>query len=406
MNTELKWLEDGTITSPRGFSAGATYSGIRTYAEDKLDLGVVCSEVPCNAAGTFTTNKLRSPSVVLNEQRVSAGLVQAIVCNSGVANACVGEQGMKDAIEMAVLAARHLDLDPELVLPSSTGMVGVELPMALISGGMGNIELTPDGGHAMARAIQTTDTRSKEAAVSFSAAGNTYTLGGIAKGSGMVHPNMATMLAFLATDAPVESSFLRESLKRAVDASFNMITIDGDTSTNDSVILLANGMAGGGEIGQQRGEVEDAFQNALDEVCTYLAKEIVRDGEGASKLIEVVVDGALSEADARMAARAVTSSSLVKSAVHGGDPNWGRIIVALGYSGAQVVEDRIALYINGVCIMEEGRPIPFFKDDVAATMRGSEISIRLSLNIGDATATAWGCNLSEEYVTFNSAYTT
>ena len=406
MTTELKWLEDGTITSPRGFSAGATYSGIRTYAEDKLDLGAVCSEVPCNAAGTFTTNKLRSPSVVLNEQRVSAGRVQAIVCNSGVANACVGEQGMKDAIEMAALAGRHLDLDPELVLPSSTGMVGVELPMALISGGMGKIELTPDGGHAMARAIQTTDTRSKEAAVSFSAAGNTYTLGGIAKGSGMVHPNMATMLAFLATDAPVESSFLRESLKRAVDDSFNMITIDGDTSTNDSVILLANGMAGGGEIGLQRGEVEDAFQNALDEVCTYLAKEIVRDGEGASKLIEVVVDGALSEADARMAARAVTSSSLVKSAVHGGDPNWGRIIVALGYSGAQVVEERIALYINGVCLMEEGRPIPFFKDAVVATMSGSEISIRLSLNMGDATATAWGCNLSEEYVTFNSAYTT
>ena len=406
MTTELKWLEDGTITSPRGFSAGATYSGIRTYAEDKLDLGAVCSEVPCNAAGTFTTNKLRSPSVVLNEQRVSAGRVQAIVCNSGVANACVGEQGMKDAIEMAALAGRHLDLDPELVLPSSTGMVGVELPMALISGGMGKIELTPDGGHAMARAIQTTDTRSKEAAVSFSAAGNTYTLGGIAKGSGMVHPNMATMLAFLATDAPVESSFLRESLKRAVDDSFNMITIDGDTSTNDSVILLANGMAGGGEIGLQRGEVEEAFQNALDEVCTYLAKEIVRDGEGASKLIEVVVDGALSEADARMAARAVTSSSLVKSAVHGGDPNWGRIIVALGYSGAQVVEERIALYINGVCLMEEGRPIPFFKDAVVATMSGSEISIRLSLNMGDATATAWGCNLSEEYVTFNSAYTT
>ena len=406
MTIELKWLEDGTITSPQGFSAGATYSGIRTYAEDKLDLGVVCSEVPCIAAGTFTTNKLRSPSVVLNEQRVSAGRVQAIVCNSGVANACVGEQGMKDAIEMAALAGRHLDLNPELVLPSSTGMVGVELPMALISSGMGNIELTLDGGHAMARAIQTTDTRSKEAAVSFSAAGNTYTLGGIAKGSGMVHPNMATMLAFLATDAPVERSFLKESLKRAVDDSFNMITIDGDTSTNDSVILLANGMAGGGEIGLQRGEAEDAFRNALDEVCTYLAKEIVRDGEGASKLIEVVVDGALSEADARMAARAVTSSSLVKSAVHGGDPNWGRIIVALGYSGAQVVEERIALYINGVCIMEEGRPIPFFKDAVVATMSGSEISIRLSLNMGDATATAWGCNLSEEYVTFNSAYTT
>ena len=368
-------------------------------------------------AGTFTTNKLRSPSVVLNELRVSKGQVQAIVCNSGVANACVGEQGMKDAIEMAAMAARQFDLDPELVLPMSTGMVGVELPMALISGGMGNIELTPDGGHAMARAIRTTDTRSKEAAISFTAGGNTYTLGGIAKGSGMVHPNMATMLAFLATDAPVENAFLRESLKQAVDKSFNMITIDGDTSTNDSVILLSNGMAGGDEIGtsSEAGsafqyrmitEAGEGFQQALLEICTYLAKEIVRDGEGASKLIEVVVDGAITEADARMAARAVTSSSLVKSAVHGGDPNWGRIIVALGYSGAHVVEERIALYINGVCIMEDGKPIPFFKDAVVATMSGSEITIRLSLNIGDATATAWGCNLSEEYVTFNSAYTT
>ena len=406
MTIELNWLEEGTITSPKGFKAGATYSGIRTYAEDKLDLGVVRSEAPCNVAGTFTTNKLRSPSVVLNERRVSNGRVQAIVCNSGVANACVGEQGMKDAIEMAALAARRFDLDPELVLPMSTGMVGVELPMALISSGMEKIELTPEGGSAMARAIRTTDTRSKEAAVSFSAAGSAYTLGGIAKGSGMVHPNMATMLAFLATDAPVESVFLRESLKRAVDSSFNMITIDGDTSTNDSVILLANGAAGGNEIARESGEVADAFQNALQEVCTFLAKEIVRDGEGASKLIEVVVDGALSDADARVAARAVTSSSLVKSAVHGGDPNWGRIIVALGYSGAQVVEERIALYINGVCIMEDGRPIPFFKDAVVATMSGSEINIRLSLNMGEATATAWGCNLSEEYVTFNSAYTT
>ena len=407
MSLEPKWLENGTITSPRGYQAGATYSGIRTYAEDKLDLGVVRSEVPCNVAGTFTTNKLRSPSVVLNEQRVSTGRAQAVVCNSGVANACVGEQGMKDAVEMAALAARRFDLDPELVLPMSTGLVGVELPMALISGGMGNIELAPDGGNAMARAILTTDTRSKEAAVSFSAAGTTYTLGGISKGSGMVHPNMATMLAFLATDAPVESAFLRESLKQAVDASFNMITIDGDTSTNDTVILLANGMAGGDEIGRQSGDVAEAFQNALQEVCTFLAKEIARDGEGASKLIEVVVDGALSEADARMAARAVTSSSLVKSAVHGCDPNWGRIIVALGYSGAQVQEDCIALYINGVCIMEDGRPIPFFKDAVVASMSGSEVTfIHLSLNIGDAAATAWGCDLSEEYVTFNSAYTT
>ena len=405
MTIELNWLENGTITSPQGFSAGATYAGIRTYAEDKLDLGVVSSDVPCSVAGTFTTNKLRSPSVVLNEQRVSTGRAQAIVCNSGVANACVGEQGMVDAIDMAALAARHLGLEPELVLPMSTGLVGVELPMALINRGMNDIQLSPDGGEAMARAIRTTDTRSKEFAVSFDVEGTTYTLGGIAKGSGMVHPNMATMLAFLATDAPVGRDFLQESLSLAVNASFNMITVDGDTSTNDTVLLLSNGMAGGDAFDWET-PGGDAFRRALNEVCIALAKEIARDGEGASKLIEVVVDGALTEDDARIAARAVSSSMLVKSAIHGGDPNWGRIIVALGYSGANVVEERIALYINGICLMEGGKPIPFFKDAVVATMSGSDISIRLSLNMGDATATAWGCDLSEEYVTFNSAYTT
>ena len=406
MTIELKWLEDGTITSPRGFQAGGAYAGIKTYAEGKLDLGVVRSEVPSNVAGAFTTNKLRSPSVVLDERRVATGRAQAIVCNSGVANACVGEQGMKDAIEMAALVAGRFDLDPELVLPMSTGVVGVELPMTLIRDGMENIELTPDGGHDMARAIQTTDTRSKEGAITFSVGGSAYTIGGIAKGSGMVHPNMATMLSFLATDAPVESAFLRETLKQAVDKSFNMVTIDGDTSTNDSVILLANGMAGGEEIGPQSGPAAEAFREALNEMCTYLAKEMVRDGEGVDKLIEVVVEGALSDADARMAARAVTSSSLVKSAIHGADPNWGRIIVALGYSGAEVIEERIALHINGVCLMDQGRPVPFLRDAVSDSMKGSDTSIRISLNMGDATATAWGCNLSEEYVTFNSAYTT
>ena len=405
MSIELKWLEEGTITSPQGFLAGATYAGIRTYTEDKLDLGIVYSEVPCTVAGTFTTNKIKSPSVVLDQRRVASGRAQAIVVNSGIANTCVGEQGMTDAIEMAALAAKHLGLEPELVLAASTGLVGVELPMALIRNGVGNVQLTADGGHALARAIRTTDTRSKEVAVSFQVARKTYTLGGIAKGSGMVHPNMATMLAFLATDAPVEQSFLQGSLSEAVDSSFNMITIDGDTSTNDSVIILANGTAGGDTI-TSGSSGEEAFRHALNEVCIALAKEIARDGEGATKLIQVTVEGALSKSDARVGARAVASSTLVKSAVHGGDPNWGRIIVALGYSGAELEEGRIALYINDVCIMEEGRPIPYFKDAVVLTMSGPEISLRLNLNLGKDSATAWGCDLSEEYVTFNSAYTT
>ena len=405
MTSEINWLEGGTITSPKGFTAGATYSGIRTYTEDKLDLGILCSESVCTVAGTFTKNMVKSPSVVLDQKRVATGRAQAVVINSGIANACVGEQGMTDAIEMAALAAARLGLDPELALACSTGLIGVELPMGLIRIGVKNIEMSLDGGHELARAICTTDTVSKEAAVSFEVDGATYALGGIAKGSGMIHPNMATMLAFLATDAPVDGAFLQESLSRAVDTSFNMISVDGDSSTNDTVLLLANGVAGGSAI-DASAPGADAFQAALDAVCMELAKAIARDGEGASKLIEVVVENALSESDARAAALSVASSMLVKSAIHGADPNWGRIIVALGYSGAQVTEELVTLHINNVCIMEGGRPIPYFKDAVSLSMSGTDVSLRLDLGLGDARATAWGCDLSEEYVTFNSAYTT
>jgi glutamate N-acetyltransferase/amino-acid N-acetyltransferase len=405
MSVELKWLAEGTITSAKGFLAGATYAGIRTYTEDKLDLGIVYSKTPCRVAGTFTTNKVKSPCVVLNQQRVASGRAQAIIINSGIANACVGDQGMTDALEMAALAARYLNLDPELALACSTGLIGVELPMALIRSGVPKVELTTEGGHALARAIRTTDLISKEVAVSFDAGGKSYVLGGVAKGSGMVHPNMATMLAFLTTDAPVEQGFLQEALSKSVDSSFNMISVDGDTSCSDSVILLANGAAGGDAI-TTGGAAEETFQQALDEVCITLAKEIARDGEGASKLIQVTVDGALSKSDARVAAKSVVSSTLVKSAIHGADPNWGRIMIALGYSGAELDESRVALYISDVCIMEEGRPIPYFKDAVVLTMSGPEVSLRLDLNLGNASATAWGCDLSEEYVTFNSAYTT
>ena len=407
MSVGLDWLLDGAITCPQGFLAGATYSGIRTYSEGKVDLGILYSEIPCTVAGTFTKNRIKSPSVVLDQERVSSGKAQAIVINSGIANTSVGEQGMTDAIEMAAIAATYLELDPELVLPSSTGLIGVELPMALIRNGVVKIALgsSREHGNALARAILTTDTTEKEVAVRFQVGEKDYVLGGIAKGSGMVHPNMATMLAFLATDAPVEQNFLHAALTKAVDSSFNMITVDGDTSTNDTVIILANGVAGGDPIGAGNPGAE-IFINALGEVCTDLAKRIAMDGEGATKLIEVAVRGALTENDARAAAKSVASSTLVKSAVHGGDPNWGRIIAALGYSGAELDESKIGLYINDVCIMEGGRPIPYFKDAVVLTMSGREITFTLDLNIGNASATAWGCDLSEEYVTFNSAYTT
>lgn len=401
----MNWLENGTVTSPKKFLAGATYSGIRTYAEDKLDLGILYSETPCTVAGTFTKNQIRSLSVVLDQKRVSTGRSQALIVNSGIANACVGEQGMTDAIEMASLAAAHLGIDQELVLASSTGLIGVELPMALIRSGVTKIKVEPDGGQALARAIKTTDRVSKEFAVEFQIGGNSYILGGIAKGSGMIHPDMATMLAFLSTDAPVNAHFLQKTLSESVAGSFNMIDVDGDTSTNDSVIIFSNGAGGGEEINDDSRD-SDVFAEALNEICIALAKEIAKDGEGASKLIEVTVEGASNTDDAILGAKSIAASTLVKSAIHGEDPNWGRIMVALGYSGAKVEESLVSLYINNVCLMESGIPIPFFKDAVSLTMAEDEVAIKVELNLGESSATAWGCDISEEYVSFNSEYTT
>ena len=405
MSGQIRFGEGGSVTTPKGFTAGATYAGIKTYAQDKLDLGLLVSHKPSAVAGMFTTSAVKSASVRLTQERVSQDHVRALVVNSGIANACVGEQGLEDAKEATAEAARHLGLQPEEVLIGSTGIIGVELPMALIRTGIARIELSEDGGHDLARAILTTDTHPKGGSVSFEFQGKTISIGGIAKGSGMIHPNMATMLCYLTTDGEVESSFLERALKRAVDLSFNMLSVDGDSSTNDTVLIFANGGAEAGVI-EEGSPYGDLFQEALDQLCVYLTRELARDGEGATRLIEVTVDGATTTSAARLAARTIVASNLVKSAVHGADPNWGRVIAALGRSGAEVEEDKIALYVNDVCIMEAGRPIPFHRDGVVALMTGPEVSFRIKLNLGQARATAWGCNLSEEYVTFNSAYTT
>ena len=405
MAGEIGFVEGGTVTTPSGYSAGATYAGLKTYAEDKLDLGILLSHGPATSAGVFTTNAIKSGSVVLTQERVAGGKATALVVNSGIANACVGSQGYDDAEAATAEAAKHLGLGPDEVLMGSTGIIGVELPMALVRAGIGEIKLSEDGGHHLARAILTTDTHPKEAAVSFQHQGKTVTIGGITKGSGMIHPNMATMLCYLSTDAEVGAPFLQRALKRAADSSFNLLTVDGDTSTNDTVLIFANGAAEAGAI-EEGTDAGDLFQEALDQICVHLTKEMARDGEGATKLIEVTVEGAKDTAQARLAARTVASSSLVKTAVHGADPNWGRIIAALGRSGAEVDEGKIALYVNDVCIMEDGRPIPFHRDGVVVLMQGPEAAFRIRLNLGPGRATAWGCNLSEEYVTFNSAYTT
>ena len=402
----IDFVDGGTVTSPLGFRAGATYAGLKTFAEDKLDLAILLSESPCATAGVFTTSTVKSPSVTVDRQRLAQGIpMRALIVNAGIANTCVGEQGFIDAEEMTSLAAQKTGTAPEQVLVCSTGVIGVELPMSLIRSGVEQIELTGNGGADMARAIMTTDTRPKEVAVSFEVGGRQVFLGGIAKGSGMIHPNMATMLSFLTTDAAVEWEFLQAALSQVADETYNMLTVDGDSSTNDTVLLMANGAARNTEITDASPDA-DTFMAALRQVCTYLTQELARDGEGASHLIVVEVARATDITDARNAARTIASSSLVKSAVFGTDPNWGRVLAALGRSRAAVEEDKIDLFINGVCIMEAGKPIPFHRDAVVAQMRRPEVTFRLQLNLGSGEATAWGCDLTEEYVIINSAYTT
>jgi len=392
----------GGVSSASGFLAGAVHAGIKNT--DELDLAILCSEVLCTAAGVFTTNQIKSAPIILSRRHIAKGQAQAVVVNSGCANACTGGQGLADALEMANLAAVRLGLSPEHILVASTGVIGVPLPMDKIKTGILEIKPTRGGGHDFCRAMMTTDTRPKEIAVQVDAGGAKFTIGGAAKGAGMIHPNMATMLCFITSDAAVSAEFLPAALQKAVDCSFNMISIDGDTSPSDCAFLLANGLAGNEPIGFDNG---DAFQEALNAVCTHLAKSIARDGEGATKLIEITVQGAADQAGARQAARTITSSPLVKAAIHGNDPNWGRIVAALGRSGATVSEDKLDVYLNDVCIMKQGRPTSFSKQEMISALSNSDdVLIRLCLNLGDGQATAWGCDLSEEYVTINSAYTT
>jgi glutamate N-acetyltransferase/amino-acid N-acetyltransferase len=395
-------IPSGSVNSASGFLAGAVHAGIKS--KDELDLAILCSGVPCKAAGVFTANQIKSAPVILSQKHITKERAQAIVANSSCANACTGGQGLADAWEMAELTAAKLGISPEEVLVASTGVIGVPLPMDKIRAGIPKIKPTRRGGHDFCRAIMTTDTRPKEMAVQVDSEGAKFTIGGVAKGVGMIHPNMATMLCFITTDALVSADFLPAALHKAMDCSFNMVSIDGDTSPSDCALLLANGLAGNESIDFDSG---GAFQEALNAVCTHLAKSMARDGEGATKLIEVIVEGAADQSGARQAARTVAGSPLVKAAIHGNDPNWGRIVAALGRSGARVREDRLDVYLNDVCVMKQGCPAPFSKAEmISALSKSDNVLVRLCLNLGDGQATAWGCDLSEEYVRINSEYTT
>jgi len=399
-------ISDGTVTTPRGFLAGAVHVGVRTDW-DKLDVGLLYSEAPCMAAGVYTQNALKGASLLVSMEHLKSGRAQAVVANAGCANCSVGKQGIEDAIKMAQVTGQKFEIDPHEVVVASTGVIGTFLPMDRISAGIEKIEMSPDGGLDFARAIMTTDTRPKHVAVR---CGN-WSMGGVVKGVGMIHPNMATMLCFVTTDAPVARRFLASALKDAVDDSFNMIDIDSDTSPDDTVVVMANGLAGGDVIDEEHAEA-GAFRDALRTVCTELAKQMVGDAEGATKVIEAKVEGAASREDARKAAREIVKSLGVKTAIYGHDPNWGRIISAVGNSGAVMKEETTTLYLSGaegneICLFKDGIPQDYDVAAAKACLVPRDVRMRVTMGqAGDATATAWGSDLTEDYVRLNSLYTT
>ncbi len=406
MSAKIDVIPDGNVTSAHGFFAGATYAGIKKKFKDTLDVGILYSEVTCAAAAVFTTNKIKAAPVIIDQNKLMKhGKARAVFINAGCANACTGEAGFKDAMLTAELVGKSLGISSDEVMVASTGVIGVRLPMDKIAEGITHIALSQEGGHDLTRAIMTTDTRPKKIAVRVKSEAGEFTIGGTAKGAGMIHPDMATMLCFLTTDASIDLVFLNSSLKKSVESSFNMVSVDGDTSTNDTVLIMANGMARNTTITKDS-VLAKTFQEALDMVCLTLAKSIAQDGEGATRLIEVIVQGAKNKKDARLAARTIASSPLVKTAVHGCDPNWGRIIAAAGRSGASVVQENSDVYIGNMCLLKSGMPQPFDKKAATAILDCGEVLLKVDLNLGKSSATAWGCDLSEEYVVINSEYTT
>lgn len=407
---ELKIIPGG-ITAAPGFKAAGVHAGIKKSNKTKPDVAVIYSEVPAGVGGVFTQNRVKAAPVILSQKVAARGLAQALVVNSGNANACTGTEGEETARLMALWAAQGLGMDEKQVVVSSTGVIGHQLPRDVVQTGIEKAVagLSREGGHDAAIAIMTTDLFCKEIAVQAAIGETVITLGGMCKGSGMIHPNMATMLAFITTDAAVDSRVLQKALKRAVDRSFNMITVDGDTSTNDMAIILANGMAGNEKIVGD-GPVLAQFQEALDYICIELAKMLARDGEGASKLLEVQVKNALHEADARMAAKAVVSSSLVKSAFFGEDANWGRILCAVGYSGAEIDPETVEIWLESPAgkekVADRGTGLVFDEENAKKVLEEKEITVVIDLHQGTGEARAWGCDLTYDYVKINADYRT
>jgi glutamate N-acetyltransferase/amino-acid N-acetyltransferase len=396
------------VCAPRGFRAGAAAAHVRGDGDpQRLDIALVRSDRPCTAAGVFTRNTVKAAPVVISQLTLRQGHVQSVVINSGNANACTGPQGFRDALQMCKAAADAADLDPAQVLVCSTGVIGRPMPMDRIVSGIAAAAAALDGsgGSLAARAIMTTDTVVKQATATRDIAGRRITVGGMAKGAGMIHPDMATLLAVVTSDAPVSPGALQPLLQRVADQTFNCVTIDGDTSTNDTLLLLANGAAGGDPFAAGSPELA-AFESAVLEVCDSLSEQVVADAEGSSKHFRVQVRNAADVDQARAAARTVASSPLVKTAIHGGDPNWGRIVAAVGRSGAQFSLDSCTVHVGGIVVLAEGTPVDADLDAVRAVFSRPRIDIDIDLGAGGATGHAWGCDLSAEYVHINADYTT
>ena len=393
---------DGTIASPLGFSADGLHAG---FKKKKLDFGWIVSEVPASVAGVYTTNKvIAAPLLVTKASIQKSQKLQAIVVNSGVANSCTGQQGLDAAYEMQRLTAQKLEIEPDLVGLASTGVIGEQLPMDALKNGLSQI-LVSGKAEDFAEAILTTDTCTKTCVVTEEFGSELVTMAGVAKGSGMIHPNMATMLAFITCDANISSATLQKVLSQHVETTFNQITVDGDTSTNDMVLVMANGCQQNEEILPDTEEFEK-FSKMLRYLMADLARKIAKDGEGATKLIEVNVRHAKDEQSGRMIAKSIVGSSLVKTAIFGQDPNWGRILAAIGYAGADVSVDDIDIWIEGIPVMQASSPVAFDPEETSDAMAGELLTLTIDLHDGDAEAQAWGCDLSYDYVKINALYRT
>lgn len=399
-------IEGGGITSPLGFFAGTAQAAIKKPG--RFDLAVVVSKVPAVAAGVFTTNKFQAAPVLLSKTHLQNDKAIGFVVNSGCANACTGQPGLKDAREMTETAALAVGCQPEEIMVASTGVIGVALPMDKVIMGINEAcgNLKDENGHLAAQAIMTTDTFAKEIAVQFELEGKTVTIGAMAKGSGMIHPDMATLLGFVTTDIAITKECLQKALSEANSDSFNMVTVDRDTSTNDSLFIFANGQAGNKLINDTNSLEYKSFQETLAFVCIELAKMIARDGEGATKLIEVRVLGAYTLKDAKTAARSIAASNLVKAAIFGEDANWGRVICALGYSGAQFNPDLVDVFIGDLLVAKDGQGLKFDETIAAQILAKKEVVIKVVLKQGHADSTAWGCDLTYDYVKINGDYRT